>query len=92
ELALMQAVGFRAQTLKWLVVSEHGVLLLVGLAVGVVSALVAVLPALLSPGAEVPYASLAVTLGAVLVSGGVWTLVAAGFALRGQLMDGLRSE
>lgn len=92
ELALMQAVGFRAQTLKWLVVSEHGVLLLVGLAVGVVSALVAVLPALLSPGAEVPYASLAMTLGAVLISGGVWTLVAAGFALRGHLMDGLRSE
>ncbi len=92
ELALMQAVGFRAQTLKWLVISEHGVLLLVGLAVGVISALIAVLPALLSPGAEIPYASLALTLGAVLISGGVWTLVAASFALRGQLLDGLRSE
>ncbi|HEY1172857.1 MAG TPA: ABC transporter permease [Verrucomicrobiae bacterium] len=92
ELALMQAIGFRAQTLKWLVISEHGVLLLVGLAVGVISALIAVLPALLSPGAEIPYASLAMTLGAVLLSGGVWTLVAAAFALRGQLLNGLRSE
>jgi len=92
ELALMQAIGFRTQTLKWLVISEHGMLLFVGLAVGVISALIAVLPALLSPGAEVPYVSLSVTLGAVLLSGAVWTFVAASFALRGQLLDGLRSE
>jgi putative ABC transport system permease protein len=92
ELALMQAIGFRAQTLKWLVISEHGMLLFVGLAVGVISALIAVLPALLSPGAEVPYASLALTLGAVLISGAVWTFIAATVALRGHLLEGLRSE
>lgn len=92
ELALMQAIGFRTQTLKWLVISEHGMLLFVGLAVGVISALIAVLPALLSPGAEVPYVSLSITLGAVLLSGAVWTFIAASFALRGQLLDGLRSE
>jgi len=92
ELALMQAIGFRAQTLKWLVISEHGMLLFVGLAVGVISALIAVLPALLSPGAEIPYVSLSITLGAVLVSGAVWTFIAATFALRGHLLDGLRSE
>lgn len=92
ELALMLAIGFRSQTLKWLVVSEHGMLLLAGLAVGVISALIAVLPALLTPGTEVPYASLSLTLIAVLVSGAVWTLIAAAFALRGHLLDGLRSE
>ncbi len=92
ELALMQAIGFRAQTLKWLVISEHGMLLFVGLAVGVISALIAVLPALLSPGAEIPYVSLSLTLGAVLVSGAVWTFIAATFALHGHLLDGLRSE
>lgn len=92
ELALMQAIGFQTHTLKWLVISEHGMLLLTGLAVGVISALIAVLPALLSPGAEIPYVSLSVTLAAVLISGAVWTLIAASFALRGQLMDGLRSE
>ena len=92
ELALLRAVGFRAKTLQWLVFSEHGVLLLLGLLVGVVSALIAVLPAMLSPGAEIPFASLAITLGAVLFSGIVWTFLAASFALRGQLLDSLRSE
>lgn len=92
ELALLRAVGFRAKTLQWLVFSEHGVLLLLGLLVGVVSALIAVLPAMLSPGAEIPFTSLAITLGSVLFSGIVWTFLAASFALRGQLLDGLRSE
>ena len=92
ELALLLAVGFRARALKWLVVSEHGALLLLGLAVGVISALAAVLPALLSPGTEVPYVSLALTLTAVLVNGLVWTWVAAKLALRGRLLSALRNE
>src|SRR5439155_10619229 len=59
ELALLSAVGFHPRALKWLVMSEHGALLLLGLGVGLVAALAAVLPALLSPGAAVPYRSLA---------------------------------
>ena len=92
ELALLLAVGFRPRALKWLVVSEHGALLLIGLAVGIVAAGVAVLPALLSPGADVPYASLTLTLAAVLISGVVWTWLATALALRGGLLDALRNE
>jgi len=92
ELALLLAVGFRRRALKWLVVTEHGALLLIGLAVGIVAAGVAVLPALLSPGADVPYFSLALTLAAVLISGAVWTWLATELALRGRLLDALRNE
>ena len=92
ELALLVAVGFRWRALKWLVLSEHGALLLIGLAVGIVAAGVAVLPALLSPGADVPYASLALTLAAVLISGALWTWLATALALRGRLLDALRNE
>ncbi len=92
ELAVLLAVGFRRGAVKRLVVHEHGTLLLAGLGVGVVAALVAVLPALLAPGGEFPYASLALTLGAVLVSGGLWTWLAASLALRGRLLDALRNE
>jgi len=92
ELALLLAVGFRARTVKWLVVSEHGALLLLGLLSGILAALVAVLPGLLAPGAERHYTSLAATLGAVLVSGALWTWVAAGLALRGPLLNALRNE
>jgi hypothetical protein len=53
---------------------------------------VAVLPALLAPGGQFPYVSLALTLGAVLVSGALWTWLAAALALRGRLLDALRNE
>jgi ABC-type antimicrobial peptide transport system permease subunit len=92
ELALLLAVGFRRRAVKRLVISEHGALLLIGLAVGIVAAGVAVLPALLSPGAGVPYVSLVLTLGVVFLNGLIWTFVAAALALRGRLLDALRNE
>lgn len=92
ELALLLAVGFEPRALRWLVLSEHGALLLSGLLVGVVAALVAVMPALLSPGAQMPYLSLSLTLGAVLLSGAVWTWLATMLALRGKLLDALRNN
>ena len=92
ELALLLAVGLRRRAVKWLVLSEHGALLLIGLAVGIVAAGVAVLPALLSPGAGVPYVSLTLTLAAVLISGAVWAWFATSLALRGRLLDALRNE
>jgi hypothetical protein len=60
--------------------------------VGVVFALVAVLPALRSPGTETPVVSLTLTLAAVLVSGFVWTWRATALALRGPLLAALRNE
>ena len=92
ELALLQAVGFRPRSVRWLVLSEHGGLLLIGLAVGMVSALAAVLPALLAPGAQLHYAALGATLAGVLGSGLVWTWIATRLAMRGQLLGALRGE
>lgn len=92
ELALLLAVGFGSNALRWCVLSEHGVLLLLGLCVGAVAAFVAVLPAVIAPGAQLPYVSLTLTLALVLLSGIVWTWVAARFALRGKLLDALRNE
>jgi len=92
ELAVLLAVGFRARLVGRLVLLEHGALLALGLALGIAAAVVAVLPALLSPAAQLPYASLAVTLGAVLTNGALWTWVATRAALRGDLLAALRNE
>jgi len=92
ELAVLLAVGFRARLLQKLVLIEHGALLALGLSLGVAAAAVAVLPALLSPAAQLPYGSLAITLGAVLINGALWTWVATRGALRGNLLDALRNE
>ena len=92
ELALLLAVGFRPRVVRWLVLSEHGALLLAGLGVGTLAAFVAVLPILLSTAAGVPVRSLAAVLIGVLVSGMIWTWLATWLALRGKLLDALRSE
>ena len=92
ELAVLRAVGLRRRSLRWLVLSEHAALLWLGIGLGVAAALVAVLPALLSPRGDLPYFSLTLTLGAVLVSGMLWTWAATSLALRGELIDALRNN
>ena len=92
ELAVLLAVGFRKQQLQQLLLIENGALLALGLALGVLAAAVAVLPALLSPSSELPYTSLALTLGAVLVNGAVWTWAATRVAVRGNVLAALRNE
>ena len=66
--------------------------LVVGLALGMIAAAVAVAPALFSASAQLPYASLAITLAAVLVNGALWTWAATRAALRGDLLAALRNE
>ncbi len=92
ELALLLAVGFRRRTLRQLILGEHGGLLVLGLGLGIVAAVVAILPQLLAPGAETDYLALGVTLVGVLASGLVWTWLATLLALRGNLLDALRNE
>lgn len=92
ELGLLRAVGFTREKLQWLVFSEHSLLLGLGLLVGVAAALLAVLPVLLSPGADVPYGSIFGLLGLVLVCGFLWVWGATSLSLRGPLMQALRSE
>ena len=92
ELAMMQAVGFNRATLKRMVLYEHSGLLLGGLICGVVAALVAAGPALRSPGASVPYLSLALTIAVITVSGLIWIRLAGALALGGEILDALRNE
>jgi ABC-type antimicrobial peptide transport system permease subunit len=92
ELGLLVAVGFRRRTLAAMALSEHGALLALGLGIGIAAAAVAVLPSLLTPGASVPYKSLALTLGGVLLNGALWTWLATAWSLRGNLVATLRNE
>ena len=92
ELGLLMAVGFRRRLLQRLVLSEHGALLGMGLGLGIAAAAVAVLPAILSPGTQLPYGSLALTLAAILLNGLLWTWLATWYALRSKLLAALRNE
>ena len=83
ELAMLRAVGFGRGRLKRMVFYEHWGLMLAGLACGVISAIVAVIPAVQSPGGQVPYVSLLVTVAGIALSGAVWVWLAGTLALRG---------
>ncbi len=71
---------------------EHWGLMLAGLVCGVISAGVAVIPALQGPGGQVPYVPLLATIVAIAVSGAAWVWLAGTLALRGGLLDALRHE
>jgi putative ABC transport system permease protein len=92
ELALMRAAGFRRALLARLVMIENALLLVGGLGVGILAALVAVLPHWLGGGASVPWLSLAATLAAVLVVGLLAGLLAVRATLRAELIPALREE
>ncbi|HWX23156.1 MAG TPA: FtsX-like permease family protein [Candidatus Binatia bacterium] len=92
ELALLQAVGFRRRALQWLVLSEHWLLIFLGLASGLVAAVLALWPALRSPGTEVPVVWLTLTLAGLALGGMLWSWLAALAALHGPLLPALRNE
>jgi hypothetical protein len=92
ELALLRAVGFQTHTLHHLILTEHYSLLLLGLAAGTVSALLALTPNLRSATADLPLGSLVITLLLLAANGLVWIWLATRLALRGSLLPALRRE
>jgi ABC-type antimicrobial peptide transport system permease subunit len=92
ELALLRALGYRRGALGRLVLAENGFLLLVGLAAGAVSALLAVAPHLIGGAGGVPWANLAALLGLVLLVGLMAGALAVAATLRAPLIPALRRE
>lgn len=92
ELALLQAVGFSRDSIRWLIISEHWMLLLLGLGSGVLAGFMAVLPHLISRNSEIPYLSLGFTLVAMFGFGILWIWLAGLIALRGNLVQVLQNE
>ena len=69
EIALLRSLGFRWFRIVWLVLAENTLLLFWGILTGTAAALIAMLPHLLSTGADIPWIELGITLGAVLIIG-----------------------
>jgi len=92
ELAMLRAVGFSKAAVGRMVFYEHWLLCLGGLTCGVTAALVAVKPAISSPGTQVPYASLMLIVAAIALCAVVWIRLATAFALSGKMLDALRNE
>lgn len=92
ELAAARAIGFTRGALLRLLMLEHALLLVAGLAVGAGAGALAVWPALSAPGTPVPWRDLSAAFALILVSGLVWIAVATRRALSGTTVHALRRE
>lgn len=92
ELALLRAVGFTRKSIQAIILSEHITLLIAGIFYGTLAALLATLPSLLTPGAEIPYLVILIILIIVGLNGTIWTYSAAYFATKKDLIPALRKE
>lgn len=92
ELALLRATGFRKRKLAALVLAENAFLLLAGLLIGLFAAAVAVLPHLLSGGANVPVAYLSAVFAIILLVGLAAGLFAVRATLKAPLIQALRGS
>jgi hypothetical protein len=92
ELALLQAVGYAPADLRRLVLAENALLLGLGLAAGLVPALVAIAPGLREHGAGAPLATVAALAAALVVVGAAVSSLAVAAIRRLPLLASLRSE
>jgi len=92
ELALLRAVGYRPRHLGRLVLSENAALLLSGLGIGAACALVATWPAASLRGGSAPLAELGALLLVVLLTGLLVSWLAVRAIVKGEVLEGLRTD
>ncbi|MCP4727968.1 MAG: FtsX-like permease family protein [bacterium] len=92
ELALLRSVGFSRKAVQTLIVSEHIVLILAGIIFGIVTAFLAALPVLITPGSDIPYLTVILLLLIVVINAGIWVYAASFIAAKKDLIPALRNE
>ncbi|WP_339732498.1 FtsX-like permease family protein [uncultured Gimesia sp.] len=92
ELALLRAIGMTGSNVALIVLAENAFLLVWGLMSGTISALLAMLPHLLSTGADLPWESGLIILSTVLVVGMLAALLAVADAVRAPILATLRAQ
>jgi ABC-type antimicrobial peptide transport system permease subunit len=92
ELALLRAVGYRPRAFALMLLAENGLLLILGLLSGVLSAVVAIAPAIQQRGWSFGSGAGFVFLAAVAVAGALASLAAVISVWRSPMLASLRAE
>ncbi|MDF1657821.1 MAG: FtsX-like permease family protein [Verrucomicrobiales bacterium] len=92
QLGVMQAMGFSRDRLSGMVLSEHWFLHVSGVILGLIAAIIAILPQLSKGASSLPWGLLIGINGAVLIGGLIFCLMAARSVVKGNLMEAIREE
>jgi ABC-type antimicrobial peptide transport system permease subunit len=92
EIALLRAVGYRNYSLRRMLFMEHGLLLLCGVTVGLLSSAVAMIPAFFITKTQLLPGLLLGLLLFIAASGAFCIAMAVGAAMKGDALRGLRNE
>lgn len=92
EIALLQAIGFNRKTLFRLIFIENLWLLIAGMLIGILSAVVGMLPSILSSSFSFQYGTAFLLIGIIFLSGLCWIYFPLKLHLKSKLTEDLRSE
>ncbi|MFB6340611.1 FtsX-like permease family protein [Saccharicrinis sp. FJH62] len=93
EISLLQSLGFKSFRIAGMLAYEYLILLFAGLITGMLSAVIATLPSLISSGTQVSFSTVYVVLVILILSGLSIILIAAGLQVRKEdVLSGLRYE
>jgi len=92
ELGMMRAMGFEKDILSGMIVKEHLGLVVSGLLCGTIAAAIAMLPAIRTPNADIPYLSVGLTVACIAINSLIWIWIAGWSCLKGGLLDALRND
>ncbi|MFC2103891.1 FtsX-like permease family protein [Bacteroidota bacterium] len=92
EIALLLSVGFSMKKVFKLIFIENIFLLILGISIGILSAIIGILPSLVSPSYSIPGYFVMVLVVIVLLSGMIWIYFPARNAIKSNLIKSLRKE
>ena len=92
EIAVFGAIGFKKKQIFALIFVENLVLLSAGIIIGFLSAIIGILPSILSSAFNIPGNYLFVLVLIVFVSGVIWIFTPTWFLLRNKLIIGLQND
>lgn len=92
EIAILEALGFKKSQVFNLILTENLFLLIAGIVIGFLSAIIGILPSILSPAFHIPGSFLFILVLIVFISGLIWIYIPAKFIMKNQLIKNLREE
>lgn len=92
EFAVLLAHGFKKQQVFLVTFIENMFLLLTGLAVGIISAFIGILPSLLSPAFNMPWGFMLTIMAAIVASGILCIYFPARSSMPGNIVEELRND